>query len=290
MPCVRSWQQREASLQARRTLQTSVLLIICRSRVRAPPATPAVSVHSALTPWTGSWTDRYRFYLAASPANLGHRFMALGRTAEPLTQEAVDIYRELAAANPDRYRPNPAASLRFLPLRWKAWAVRRKLKQYHVMPTTMTSLLGPGDHGFIVASIVNRETDRVMAELARAHLVGWMPECIAATRPRSVRYLVRRQAHASPRWTPLRGRDYGVRGTGERKAGAGRMHELLAPPGWSWPPTEQLSRPVDQGLLRGFLFGVLARSFDEFAVDEGRSGADQGDEVGGVDGPPAVLC
>ena len=52
---------------------------------------------------------------------------------------------------------------------------------------------------------------------------------------------------------------------------------------------EQLSRPVDEDRLGGFLFGVFARSFDEFAVDEGRPGADQGDEVGGVHGPPAVL-
>jgi len=52
---------------------------------------------------------------------------------------------------------------------------------------------------------------------------------------------------------------------------------------------EQLSRPVDEDRLGGFLFGVFARSFDEFAVHEGRAGADQGDEVGGVHGAPAVL-
>ena len=46
---------------------------------------------------------------------------------------------------------------------------------------------------------------------------------------------------------------------------------------------------MDQGFLGGFRFGVLAGSFDESAVDEGRAGADQGDEVGGVDGAPAVL-
>ncbi len=53
--------------------------------------------------------------------------------------------------------------------------------------------------------------------------------------------------------------------------------------------TEQLSRPVDEDRLGGFLFGVLAWSFDEFAVDEGRASADQGDKVGSVDGAPAVL-
>jgi hypothetical protein len=39
--CVRC-MPREASLQVKRLLRTSVLLIICRSRVRAPPAPPTV--------------------------------------------------------------------------------------------------------------------------------------------------------------------------------------------------------------------------------------------------------
>lgn len=38
-----------------------------------------------------------------------------------------------------------------------------------------------------------------------------------------------------------------------------------------------------------FRLGVLAGSFDEFAVGEGRSGADQRDEVGRVHGALAVL-
>ena len=42
--------------------------------------------------------------------------------------------------------------------------------------------------------------------------------------------------------------------------------------------------------LSGFRLGVLAGPFDELAVDEGRSSADQGNEVGAVDGSPAVLC
>jgi hypothetical protein len=41
--------------------------------------------------------------------------------------------------------------------------------------------------------------------------------------------------------------------------------------------------------LSCFRLGVLAGPFDEFAVDEGRSGADQGDEVGRVDRAPAIL-
>jgi len=37
------------------------------------------------------------------------------------------------------------------------------------------------------------------------------------------------------------------------------------------------SRPVDQDLLGGFGLGVFTRPFDELSVDEGRSGANQGD-------------
>jgi hypothetical protein len=42
VPRVRSWHQREVSLLVKRMLRASVLLIICRSWVRAPPAPPAV--------------------------------------------------------------------------------------------------------------------------------------------------------------------------------------------------------------------------------------------------------
>ncbi len=52
---------------------------------------------------------------------------------------------------------------------------------------------------------------------------------------------------------------------------------------------ELLSRPVDQDLLGGVFPAFLGGPLGEFSVDEGRSGADQGDEVGGVDGAPAVL-
>jgi hypothetical protein len=45
---------------------------------------------------------------------LGVRYSALGRPADglPVTEEAVAIRRELAAAMPDRYRPDLARSLR----------------------------------------------------------------------------------------------------------------------------------------------------------------------------------
>src|ERR1035441_8772829 len=62
------------------------------------------------TPWPAS---RVRPDLARSLDNLGVRFSALGRPAEalPVTEEAVALYRELAAASPDRYRPDLARSL-----------------------------------------------------------------------------------------------------------------------------------------------------------------------------------
>jgi hypothetical protein len=41
---------------------------------------------------------------------------------------------------------------------------------------------------------------------------------------------------------------------------------------------------VDHDRLGGFWLGRFAGPFDEVAVDEGRSGADQGDKVGCVDG------
>ena len=53
--------------------------------------------------------------------------------------------------------------------------------------------------------------------------------------------------------------------------------------------SELSSRPVDQDLLSGFGLGFLAGSFDELAVDEGRSGADEGDQVRCVDHAPVVL-
>jgi hypothetical protein len=85
--------------------------------------------------------------------------------------------------------------------------------------------------------------------------------------------------------------------------GAARQHcdwRLGSPPLWDWAIEakmlrlfgdngELLSRPVDQDLLGGCGRRVLVRSFDEFSVDKGRVGADQGDEVRRVDGAPAVL-
>ena len=46
---------------------------------------------------------------------------------------------------------------------------------------------------------------------------------------------------------------------------------------------------MDQDLLGGFFLALFAGPLNEFAVGEGRAGADQGDEVGRVDGAPAVL-
>ena len=52
---------------------------------------------------------------------------------------------------------------------------------------------------------------------------------------------------------------------------------------------EQLSRPVDQDLLGCGVDGLAVGSFDELAGFEAGSGADEGDEVGCVHRPPAVL-
>jgi hypothetical protein len=57
--------------------------------------------------------DRYRPDLAQSLNNLAVMFSALGRPADVLlvTEEAVALRRELAAASPDRYYPDLAQSL-----------------------------------------------------------------------------------------------------------------------------------------------------------------------------------
>ena len=64
------------------------------------------------------------------------------------------------------------------------------------------------------------------------------------------------------------------------------QHSGLRRGGW---PQGAIVKTCGSRSLSGFRLGVLAGPFDEFAVDEGRSGADQGDEVGCVDGAPAVL-
>jgi hypothetical protein len=46
---------------------------------------------------------------------------------------------------------------------------------------------------------------------------------------------------------------------------------------------------VDQDLLSGFGLGLLTGSFDYLAVDEGSSGADEGDQVRCVDHAPVIL-
>jgi hypothetical protein len=52
---------------------------------------------------------------------------------------------------------------------------------------------------------------------------------------------------------------------------------------------DQSSRPVDEDLLGGFWLGLFVGSFDELAGLEHRARADECDEVGCVDGAPAVL-
>ncbi len=63
-----------------------------------------------------AYPDRYRPNLAGSLTNLGILFSELSRSAEalPVVEEAVEIYRELAAAHPDRYRTDLSRSLQAL--------------------------------------------------------------------------------------------------------------------------------------------------------------------------------
>ena len=60
-----------ASLQFKRVWRTSVLLIICRSRVRAPPAPPAVlCFHRSIRDWS---VDRRNLQLCSLPRrSFGH--------------------------------------------------------------------------------------------------------------------------------------------------------------------------------------------------------------------------
>ena len=62
--------------------------------------------------------DAFRPDLAGSLNNLAVRLAALGRREDALAaiQEAVAIYRELAAARPDAFRPDLATSLNNLSL------------------------------------------------------------------------------------------------------------------------------------------------------------------------------
>ena len=57
--------------------------------------------------------DRYHSSLARSLSNLGASSFALGRPADalPVTEEAIAVYRELAQADPGRYRPDITQAL-----------------------------------------------------------------------------------------------------------------------------------------------------------------------------------
>jgi tetratricopeptide (TPR) repeat protein len=82
-----------------------------------PPKNLGIPAYEAIT-LSNSFTHLMRYPrdgtdLARALDNLGVRFSELGRPADalPATQEAVTTYRELAAANPDRYRPDLARAL-----------------------------------------------------------------------------------------------------------------------------------------------------------------------------------
>jgi len=54
-------------------------------------------------------------------------------------------------------------------------------------------------------------------------------------------------------------------------------------------PTGAIVKTCGSRSLGSFGLGLFTGPLDEFAAGEGRSGADQGDQVGRVDGTPAVL-
>jgi tetratricopeptide (TPR) repeat protein len=117
--------------------------------------------------------------------NIGVRFSALGRPIDalPAEQEAVAIHRELAAATPDRYRPDLATSLNnlgvtfsalgrpadALPVTQEAVAIRRELAAANpdrYRPDLATSLNNLGD----VLEALDRETDANVARQEAAEL------------------------------------------------------------------------------------------------------------------------
>ncbi len=119
--------------------------------------------------------------------NLGIRLSELGRREEALaaTQEAVEIYRQLAQANPQAFLPNLARSLNNLGNRLSALGrreealaatqeaveIRRQLAQAHpqaFLPDLARSL---GAHGFVLLGLGRaREARAAFAEGLRAIL------------------------------------------------------------------------------------------------------------------------
>ena len=144
--------------------------------------------------------------------NLGVRFSELGRPADalPVTEEAVAIYRELAAASPDRYRPDLARSLNNLGVRF-------------------SELGRPAD-----ALPVTEEAVAIYRELAAASPDRYRPDLAAlAEQPR--RLVLR----AGP---PGR-RAAGHRGSRRHLPGAGRRQPGPLPPR-PRPLPDQPRRPV----------------------------------------------
>ena len=99
----------------RETLTAIYNAIPYRTVILAPAAVILARQILGLLPADSEPADR-AYWLSA----LGVRFSALGRPADalPVTEEAVAMYRELAAASPDRYRPHLADSLTNLGVRF----------------------------------------------------------------------------------------------------------------------------------------------------------------------------
>ena len=128
-----------AGLDAPRETLTAIFNAIPYPTVILAPAAAALA-QQIMTLLPASSGPAVRAYWLSA---LGVRISALGRPAEalPVTQEAVAMYQELAAASPDRYRPDLAASLtnlgvwfselgrpaEALPVTQEAVAIRREL-------------------------------------------------------------------------------------------------------------------------------------------------------------------
>ena len=106
----------QAPLEA---LMTIVNAIPDQTVILAPAAAALCQrILSLLPPSTEAAVRAYWLRnLAIRLAGLGHPAKAL-----PVTGEAATMYRELAAANPDRYRPDLARSLSNLGVRFRSWA------------------------------------------------------------------------------------------------------------------------------------------------------------------------
>jgi hypothetical protein len=98
-----------AGMEAPAETLTAIFNAIPYPTVVLPPAAVALGQRIASHLPAGTEPEVRAYWLNS----LGVRFSELGRPAEalPVTEEAIAIRRELAAARPDRYRPDVATAL-----------------------------------------------------------------------------------------------------------------------------------------------------------------------------------